>query len=141
MIPNGQRTPLATFTLPVQPQPMMPGSSMRIPIPIGPSNAMYAMITMNLMDSFGAQATADFVLVPLDSALRPNVHGADLDGGNLNLRWFSIPDRTYRVQFASDLRSSVFYVAPDLNGDGEELSAPFPIGSGQGYYRVALQPE
>lgn len=141
MIPSGQRNPLGTFTLPFQPQSLMPGASMRIPIPAGPSNAMYAMITMNLMDSTGGQATMDFVLVPLDSALRPIIHGADLDGGNLNLRWFSIPDRTYRVQSAPDLKSSFFDVTPDINGDGEELIAPFPVGAGQGYYRLVLQPE
>jgi hypothetical protein len=141
MLPAGQRTPLATFTLPVQPQPLPPGAAMRIPIPPGPSNAMYAMLTMNLMDEAGSLATTDFVLIPLDMAMRPMIHGSDVVGPDFTLRFFSIPDRIYHVQGASDLRSGFFDIFPEISGTGEEISVPLPTGATQGFYRIMLEPE
>jgi hypothetical protein len=75
--------------------------------------------------------------------LRPTVHGADLLPGAINLRWFSIPDRSYHVEMISDLGSPAWTQVPlpDLNGDGDELNVTVPIGSGQGFYRVVLDPQ
>jgi hypothetical protein len=106
---------------------------------------MYALFIMNLMDAQGQLQGMDFVLIPLDMALRPVVHGADLLPGALNLRWFSIPDRSYHVEMVSALGPQPVpwspVPLPDLNGTGDELNATVPIGTGQGYYRVVLDPQ
>jgi hypothetical protein len=140
------RNPIAKFTLPLPTQPIMPGSLMRIPMPPGvPNNAMYALFIMNLMDTQGLPQGMDFVLTPLDMALRPIVHGVDLLPGNLNLRWFSAPDRTYHIQMASSSITNPWpwnpVSLPELIGTGDELNAAVPIGTGPSFYRVVLDPQ
>lgn len=145
MNPQGQRNPLARMTLPLPSQQITPGSLMRIPMPSGmPNNAMYALFMMNLMDAQGQFQGMDFILAPLDMALRPTVHGADLLPGALNLRWYSIPDRSYHVEMRPDLNSLTPWNTvplPDLNGDGDEINAVVPIGPDRGFYRVVLDPQ
>jgi len=146
MNPQGNRNPLATMPLDLPAVQIQPGSLMRVAIPPGPPNSMYALFIMNLMDAQGLSQGMDFVLIPLDMALRPIVHGADLLPGALNLRWFSIPDRTYHIEMIPGLTgpypSPWSQVSlPDLNGTGDELNATVPIGTGQGYYRVVLDPQ
>jgi hypothetical protein len=144
MNPQGNRNPLAVLPLDLPAALIQPGSLMRAIVPPGPPNSMYALFIMNLMDAQGQMQGMDFVLIPLDMALRPVVHDADLLPGALNLRWFSIPDRTYHVEMVSPLGpypqpwSQVSL--PDLTGTGDELNATVPIGSGEGYYRVVLDP-
>jgi len=140
------RNLLARIPLPLPTQPIQPGGLMRIPMPPGvPNNAMYALFIMNLMDAQGLPQGMDFVLTPLDMALRPIVHGVDLLPGNLNLRWFSVPDRTYHVQMTSTLITNPFpwnpVSLPDLSGTGDELNATIPIGMGPAFYRVVLDPQ
>jgi hypothetical protein len=145
MNPQGNRNPLATMPLALPAVQIQPGSLMRVPMPSGmPNNAMYALFIMNLMDAQGQFQGMDFVLIPLDMALRPIVHGADLLPGAINLRWFSIPDRSYHVQMRPGLDPQNDWVdvqLGDLNGDGEELNATVPTGNGQSFYRVILDPQ
>jgi hypothetical protein len=147
MNPQSGRNPIAKFDLLLPTQPIMPGGLMRIPMPPGvPNKAMYALFIMNLMDGQGQFQGMDFVLTPLDMALRPVIHSADLLPGNLNLRWFSIPDRTYHVEMIPDMNGPRPWPwsqvsVPDLMGDGDELNATVPLGPGQSYYRVVLDPQ
>jgi len=145
MNPQGNRNPLATMPLALPAVQIQPGGLMRVAVPPGPPNSMYALFIMNLMDAQGQLQGMDFVLIPLDMALRPVVHGADLLPGALNLRWFSIPDRSYHVEMVSALGPQPVpwspVPLPDLNGTGDELNATVPIGTGQGYYRVVLDPQ
>jgi hypothetical protein len=146
MNPQGNRNPLAVLPLDLPAVQIQPGSLMRAIVPPGPPQAMYALFIMNLMDAQGQMQGMDFVLIPLDMALRPIVHGADLLPGALNLRWFSIPDRTYHVESITDLNGPRPHPwsqvsLPDLNGTGDELNATVPVGSDQGYYRVVLDPQ
>jgi hypothetical protein len=140
------RNPIAKIPLALPTQPILPGGLMRIPMPPGvPNNAMYALFIMNLMDAQGQLQGMDFVLTPLDMALRPVIHGADLLPGSVNLRWFSLQDRTYHVQMTSALGPQPLpwspVSLPDLIGDGDELNATVPLGQGQSYYRVVLDPQ
>ena len=122
---------------------LMPGASMRIPIPLAPPEARYAMFLINLGDAQGQQATEDFLEVPLDIAAQPTIGSAMPVGNNIRLTWPSIPGRVYHVQGTTDLRSSFFDVfTDDLQGNfGEDISVEVPMMGMQSYYRIVLVPE
>jgi hypothetical protein len=142
MNPGFQRTPLASMTLPIQPEPIMPGGVMRVPLPQAPPGAQYAMFLLNLADAQGNAATMDFLQLPLDAALQPVINNPPgVMANGFGLRWPSIVGRRYRVQAATDLRSSFFDVFFDLAGTGDEMNVLIPITGSQGFYRVVLDPE
>jgi hypothetical protein len=95
-----------------------------------------------MTDQQGAPATMDFLQLPLDVAIQPIIQSVDATGGMLTLSWPTIPDRTYRVQAAPDLRPNSFFdVFVDLNGDGTDMSVSIPISGPQSFYRIMLDPE
>ena len=142
MNPNGQRNPLATFPLPIQPTQLMPGASMRVPLPQAPAGAHYAMFMIGLADAQRNDATLDFLQLPLDIEIRPIIRSFSPGGGGLQLSFPTIPDRMYRIQQANDLRSSFFDIFTEIAGDGTDMDVMVPIGPGpQGYYRIVLDPE
>ena len=142
MNPNGQRNPLATFPLPIQPTQLMPGASMRVPLPQAPAGAHYAMFMIGLADAQRNDATLDFLQLPLDIEIRPIIRSFSPGGGGLQLSFPTIPDRMYRIQQANDLRSSFFDIFTEIAGDGTDMDVMVPIGPGpQGYYRILLDPE
>jgi hypothetical protein len=142
MNPGVQRNPIATFPLPIQPTTVNPGCAFRVPVPTGPATAQYAMFTMNLGDDQGGVATMDFLQLPLELSLRPVISGLDPSGGNLNLRWFSIPGRSYRVQSAGSLTDSFFDIFyGDMLSDTDEVSVMVPMTGPQMFIRVLMVPE
>ena len=120
----------------------MPGGVMRVPLPQAPPGAQYAMFLLNLADAQGNAATMDFLQLPLDAALQPVINNPPgVMANGFGLRWPSIVGRRYRVQAATDLRSSFFDVFFDLAGTGDEMNVLIPITGSQGFYRVVLDPE
>jgi len=142
MVLGGNRNPLATYPLDIQPGAIIPGCTMRIPIrqPL-PPRARYAMYMIQLGDEQGLAATLDFIQLPLDMAIQPVVTGLNVGQGMLSLRWPTMPDRAYRIQGSTDLRSSFFDIFTEIMGDGSEMDMDVPLLGSQGFYRILLDPE
>src|SRR2546430_2240483 len=142
MSPGGNRKPIATGTLPIQPGAITPGCTMRIPLPQRPpAGAQYVMFNLSLGDSQGQQATTDFIQLPLDTAVQPVVTAVSLSQNALNVTWPTLVDRTYRIQRADDLRSGFFDVFTEIMGDGSDKSMDLPVSGSQGFYRILLDPQ
>ena len=76
---------------------------LRLPSP--PSGAMYEIIIVALTDPAGGPGTMDYLLVPLDAALTPQIDAATVGGPNVNIVWSAVPGRTYHIQSKSTLSS------------------------------------
>ena len=99
------------------------------------------MFMFNLGDQQGQPATLDFLQLPHDTAIPPLVSSTEMVNGMLNLHWFSIPGRSYRLQTTPDLRSSFFDVFTEIDANSDETSMEIPMTDQQGYYRIVLVPE
>ncbi len=145
---NGQRTPLATAQLPTPPDPCLPGAAMLLPLPPPPPGAMYELIIVAFTDPAGGPGTIDYLLVPLDAALQPQVDSvsAIVDpvlGGSLKLTWSAVPGRIYNIQYASDLSSPAWMDSGmgDIPAWNSEMSVMLPVAGAHGFYRVYLVPQ
>jgi hypothetical protein len=142
MNPNGQRSPISTAPLQIPQTQLMPGGSMRIPIPLAPPDARYALFIVNLGDAQGQPATMDFLELPLDIAAQPTIGSAMPVGNKMRLTWPTIPGRMYNVQATTDLKSSFFDVFTELQADsGEDITVDAPMMGSQTFYRILLVPE
>ena len=141
MNPGSIRTPLASAALPIQPALVSPGCLMKVPVPQPPPGATYAMFTFNLGDQQGQGATMDFIQMPLDGAIQPVVTDINPSQGVIRLTWPTLPDRSYRVQAASNLTDSFFDVFVDLMADGTDMSKDVPISGPHMFYKIVLDPE
>jgi hypothetical protein len=143
MTSTGQRTPLGSATLQEPPDPCLAGGAVVLPVPPAPSGAMYELIIVNLTDPAVGPGTTDYLLVPLDAALQPQIDSAALAGPNVNLTWSAVPGRTYHIQFKSDLSSPTWMDSGlgDIQAWNSEMNMMVPITGAQGFYRVYLTPE
>jgi hypothetical protein len=142
MTANGQRNPIGSAALQLPTDPILAGGSAVLQLPSPPSGAMYELIIVVLTDPAGGPGTTDYLLMPLDAALMPQIGGATVGGPNVNIIWSAIPGRTYRIQSKSALN-----LPWDDSGLGDimavdgEMNAMVPIMGTQGFYRVYLMPE
>src|SRR5439155_17040749 len=103
MNPNGQRNPISTAMLSAPSDKIMPGGAMLIPIPSAPAGARYVMFMINLSDPAPTPSTTDFILLPLDGELQPVIDSVALAGSSISLTFSSTPERSYHVQYKTDL--------------------------------------
>jgi hypothetical protein len=150
---TGQRTPLALARLQVPSGPCQPGAAMLLPLPRPPNGAMYELIILSFQgvsadDPAGDPGTTDYLLVPLDAALQPQIDSASalvnpVLGGNLSLSWSAVPGRIYNIQYKSDLSSPTWMDsgAGDILAWSSEMNFTLPVAGTQGFYRVYLVPQ
>ena len=144
MTANGQRgTPLGSAQLQYPPTPCLPGAAMLLPLPPPPLGAMYEIIIVAFTDPAGGLGTTDYLLVPLDMALQPQIDSVGLMGNGASLMWSAVPGRTYHIQYKSDLTSPLWLDSGlgDIQAWNSEMNAMVPITGSQGFYRVYLMPE
>ena len=103
------------------------------------------MFKLGIADATGNPATTDYLLLPLDSALAPQVDAAPMMmGSGLNLMWFSTPGRAYRVQMRSDLSPAGAWSDSsmgDIYAEDGITSVMVPLSGAQAFYRIYLLPE
>jgi len=114
---------------------------MRIPLPTAPAGAQYALFILNLMDAQRNDATMDFVQLPLDAALRPNLAPMGFMGSSLRLGLPAVQGRMYRLQSKSDLNARSWAEVEDLMADGDSAMFMVPVSGAQSVYQVILLPE
>jgi hypothetical protein len=141
MTAGGARQPLERAPLQFPPDPVLPGDAAFLPVPPAPPGATYALYIISLTATPGTPGTTDYLLVPLDSALHPQIGSASLSGNLLNLTWPAVPGRTYRLQSAADLSRPEWINWGDFPADTGEINALVPLGGNQGFYRVSLLPQ
>jgi len=128
---------------------LQPGGVMRIPLPQAPPGANYAMLQFDLLDNQGAPATADFMLLPLDTELTPIIHTFQPMGSFFDVFFSATPGRTYRIRESPtlpSLRSSFFDVFTDvmpdpMDPDNTHMSLPIPPGRMQSFFDIFLDME
>jgi hypothetical protein len=141
LLPGTNRNPLAVATLPIQPIPIPPGCPTRVPLPQAPPSANFVVIVLNLADAQGQPATMDFLMVPLDRALRPNIEPMGIVGSFFDITFDVLPGRLYRVRQSPTL-DSFFDVFTDLSlEEGGEMRLQLPVGGMQRFYQISLDPE
>ena len=101
MTANGQRNPIGSVQLRTPPDPCQVGVAVSFRSRRRPNGAMYELIIVAFADPAGGPGTTDYLLVPLDTALQPQIDSASaivdpVLGGNLNLMWSALPGRIYR---------------------------------------------
>jgi len=143
MLPSSNRNPIAVATLPIQPAPLMPGQPLRIPLPPAPSSANFVVITLNLADVQGQAATMDFLMLPLDRALRPNIEPGRVVGNFFDITFDVLPGRLYRVRESPTLSANSFFdVFTDLSlEEGGQMHLQLPVSGAQKFYQISMDPE
>lgn len=142
LVSSSNRSPISVSTLPIQPVPIPPGCPTRVPIPTPPTNATHAVLVVNLSTAQGQPATTDFLQMPLDRALRPEVEPPVFVDSFFDVFIELAPGRMYRMQAAPRITDSFFDVFTEISleeGGGMHLRPP--VGSQQMYYRMVLDPE
>ena len=122
---------------------IMPGGAMLIPIPQAPAGARYVMFMINLSDPAPTPSTTDFILLPLDGELQPVIDSVALAGSSISLTFSSTPERSYHVQYKTDLSASGWSDSAlgDIVADTSETTVMVPLTGSQSFYRVALLPQ
>ncbi len=154
MVLDGNRTPMATFPLPAQPMLIPDGGMDTITIPpsLIPDGAQFLLFITDLAPASAAggpggpkpnssTATTDFVLLPLDTALRPAIEEIDASGDSVMITWTSVSGRTYRLQSKPAVDGAAWTDLGDVVASDADTSSTVPVGGTQSYYRVVLLPE
>jgi hypothetical protein len=143
MTANGTRSPMVTLQLPAVQEPLPPGGAALFGLPPQPPSAMYALFIVNLTTLPGVPGTTDYVLVPLDAALQPELNSVGLTGNQVNLTWSAVPGRTYHVQYRENLTTSGWMDTNlgDIMPPNAQGQAMLPVMGQQGFYRVYLLPQ
>jgi hypothetical protein len=100
------------------------------------------MFLVYLSDPSPTPTVTDYLLIPLDSALQPFIDSVGIAGSQVSLSFSSVPGRTYRVQYKSDLGAPSWAATSlgDIPADTGETAASLPVGAAQSYFRVVLLP-
>ncbi len=149
MTATGQRSPMASATLPRPPNPCLPGGAALIPCPPPPPGSMYEIIIVALSDPNGSPGTTDYLLVPLDAGLQPEIDSISTmnpgatGGGAVNLMFTGVTGRTYRILKARDMASPLWMDSGlgEFQAWDSELNVMLPITDSQAFYRIALMPQ
>ena len=142
LLPGTNRNPIASMPLDLAPNPIMPGRPTRIPLPPAPPGAQYAVLILDLANGQGQAATMDFMLLPLDNALRPVMeHGRATDSffdifvGDLE------PGRMYRLREGMTV-DSFFDVFTEISlEEGGDFHLRVPLQGPRRFYQTVLEPE
>jgi hypothetical protein len=141
LLPGTNRNPIVTVPLPIQPTPIQPGCPTRIPLPQAPPTAQYAVIILNLSDAQGQPSTMDFMLLPLDSALRPTMETGGIRDSFFDVFVDFMPARLYRVRESPTL-DSFFDVFTELSlEEGGQMNLRLPVSGMQKFFQIGLDPE
>jgi hypothetical protein len=142
MTANGKRNPIGTAALPMPTDLIQPGGAAQLQLPFPPSSAMYELIIVVLTDPQGGSSTTDYLLMPLDAALMPQIGGATVGGPNVTIFWSAIPGRTYRIQGKTDLKMPWGDSGlGDIMAVDGMMNAMVPMMGTQAFYRVYLLPQ
>src|SRR5215471_3754049 len=145
MLAGTNRNPISTVTLlpPTTRTNINPRCVFPVPLPQPPPGAHYALFVMNIEDpqTPGQMATTDFLLLPMDNAIKPIVRSIDHSAGMLMLSWPTVPGRMYKIQASTDLMNSFFDVFVDLRADTTSMDMMVPMSGDTMFYRIGLQGE
>ena len=105
LTPTGQRSPMMVMPMAGPQNPLNPGDWAAVAgAPTLPPGAQYAVFIVPLRNADGLLGATDFILLPLDTALAPELTSVGVDGGggggggNITLHIGSLVGRSYQLQ-------------------------------------------